>query len=73
MITQYIEQYLYQPEVFHKVAQVFPQAATGLPPNIGPQGLEQAVYELAKKAHYLRTRSAAVSEGLRHLSEISND
>jgi len=70
MITQYIEQYLYQPEVFRKVASAFPNAARGLPEGINPQGLDQAVYEMAKKAYISRKTNSLLNAALASLTEV---
>ena len=70
MITDYIEQYLYQPEVSKKVAEAFPQASTGLPEGIEPQGLVEAVYELSKKAYLSRKTNQFVSSSLSNLNEV---
>ena len=71
-MIQYIEQYLSRPEVFRKVASMYPAAGRGLPPNIRRDTLEGAIEKIARNAYVQRRQSALITAGLLSLQDIEN-
>jgi hypothetical protein len=71
-MIQYIEQYLSRPEVFQKIAAMYPSAGQGLPTNIQRDTLEGAIEKIAAAAYLQRKQSALINSGLLSLQEIEN-
>lgn len=71
-MIQYIEQYLSRPEVFHKVASMYPSAGQGLPTNVRRDTLEGAIEKIARNVYIQRRQSALINAGLLSLQDLEN-
>lgn len=72
-MLEQINQYLDNPEVFRKIASMYPQAATGLPQGIERTDLPGAVYSIAKKAYFQKKQAALITAGLQCLEELGDE
>ena len=72
MFQQAIINYVNRPDVFEKLAQKFPQAATGVPSEIKVSSIEEAVCELAASRYIQKKQAALIASGLRELGELQN-
>ena len=71
-MIQYIEQYLSRPEVFHKIASMYPAAGQGLPSNIKMNTLEGTIEKIARDVYIQRKHAALINAGLLRLQDIEN-
>ena len=72
MFQQAIINYINRPDVFAKLAEKFPQAATGIPENCKVASLEEAVYSISRNAYVQRKQSALINAGLNELEGMGN-
>ena len=70
----YIENYLNQPEVMLKLAQMYPNATSGVPIDTPRHtDLSSAVGELASKSYFQRKEARLIRAGLLALKELDHD
>jgi hypothetical protein len=72
MFQQAIINYVNRPDVFAKLAEKFPQAASGIPENCKVASLEEAVYLISRNNYVQRKQAALIHTGLVELKELSN-
>jgi len=73
-MIQYIEQFLSQPQVFNKIAKMYPNAGRAVPGDLQKiANLEQAIGEIAARSYLQKKESALIRAGLNELKEIFDE